>query len=292
MLISVAKHAIDEAYSWEVFVAEKNPKRLLIWNHNLDPTSKALQKINANSAFDEASPMAVRPTKGRRISSSSSSPAADILFPLGSAFYPFTFPSTSSMALKRSEFLQLYGHDLVLGSIAAFYALMAPYTKVEESFNVQAMHDILFHRHHLDSYDHLEFPGVVPRTFIGAMLISVLASPILLAISFLHLPKLYALIADIHHLSQDPTFFSLLLLVRLALGSMVLGTLRFFRVQVRLKFGHQVEWFFVVLTAVQFHLLFYCTRPLPNIFALGLVNLAYGYWLKGKNYAALNCLVL
>ncbi|CAN0900191.1 Dol-P-Man:Man(7)GlcNAc(2)-PP-Dol alpha-1,6-mannosyltransferase [Linum grandiflorum] len=291
MLISVAKHAIDEAYSWEVFVAEKNPKRLLIWNHNLDPTSKALQKINANSAFDEASPMAVRPTKGRRISSSSSSPAADILFPLGSAFYPFTFPSTSSMALKRSEFLQLYGHDLVLGSIAAFYALMAPYTKVEESFNVQAMHDILFHRHHLDSYDHLEFPGVVPRTFIGAMLISVLASPILLAISFLHLPKLYALIADIHHLSQDPTFFSLLLLVRLALGSMVLGTLRFFRVQVRLKFGHQVEWFFVVLTAVQFHLLFYCTRPLPNIFALGLVNLAYGYWLKGKNYAALNCLI-
>ncbi|CAN1829413.1 Dol-P-Man:Man(7)GlcNAc(2)-PP-Dol alpha-1,6-mannosyltransferase [Linum perenne] len=178
------------------------------------------------------------------------------------------------MVSKRSEFLQIYGYDLLLGSIAAFYALMAPYTKVEESFNVQAMHDILFHRHHLNNYDHLEFPGVVPRTFIGAFLISALASPVLLAVSFLQLPKLNALIA-----------------VRLALGSMVLGSLRFFRVQIRQKFGHQVEGFFVVLTAVQFHLLFYCTRPLPNIFALVVVNLAYGYWLKGKNYAALNFLI-
>jgi hypothetical protein len=31
----------------------------------------------------------------------------------------------------------LAGWDLMLGSIAAFYAVMVPYTKVEESFNVQ-----------------------------------------------------------------------------------------------------------------------------------------------------------
>jgi hypothetical protein len=30
-----------------------------------------------------------------------------------------------------------WGWDLMFGSIAAFYAVMAPYTKVEESFNVQ-----------------------------------------------------------------------------------------------------------------------------------------------------------
>ncbi|KAL0397653.1 UNVERIFIED_CONTAM: Dol-P-Man:Man(7)GlcNAc(2)-PP-Dol alpha-1,6-mannosyltransferase [Sesamum calycinum] len=40
------------------------------------------------------------------------------------------------MALN-SKFMQLYGYDLLLGSIAAFYVFMAPYTKVEESFNVQ-----------------------------------------------------------------------------------------------------------------------------------------------------------
>ena len=33
--------------------------------------------------------------------------------------------------------LSRWGWDLMLGSIAAFYAVMAPYTKVEESFNVQ-----------------------------------------------------------------------------------------------------------------------------------------------------------
>ncbi|CAI0548374.1 unnamed protein product [Linum tenue] len=166
------------------------------------------------------------------------------------------------------------GYDLLLGSIAAFYVLMAPYTKVEESFNIQAMHDILFHRHHLDNYDHLEFPGVVPRTFIGAFLISTLASPLVFAMRLLQFPKLYALIA-----------------VRLALGSVTLGTFRFFRIQVRQKFGHQVEGFLVVVTAFQFHLLFYSTRGLPNILALGGVNLAYGYWLKQKYYVSLNCLI-
>ncbi|XP_060673362.1 dol-P-Man:Man(7)GlcNAc(2)-PP-Dol alpha-1,6-mannosyltransferase isoform X2 [Ziziphus jujuba] len=92
--------------------------------------------------------------------------------------------------------------------------------------------------------------------------------------NLLNLPKIYSLVA-----------------VRLALGCIILSTLRFFRLQVRDQFGHQVEAFFVILTAVQFHLLFYCTRPLPNILALGVVNLAYGYWFKRKYYAALNCLI-
>ncbi|KAM3733357.1 hypothetical protein ACB098_11G129100 [Castanea mollissima] len=146
---------------------------------------------------------------------------------------------------KSSKLMERYGYDVLLGSIAAFYVIMVPYTKVEESFNVQAMHDILYHRHHLDNYDHLEFPGVVPRTFI----------------------------------------------VRMALGCIILSTLRFFRLQVRDKFGKHVEAFFVILTAIQFHVLFYCTRPLPNILAFGVVNLAYGYWLKGNFFAALNCLI-
>ncbi|KAK8492832.1 hypothetical protein V6N12_009714 [Hibiscus sabdariffa] len=177
-------------------------------------------------------------------------------------------------ATMASKFLQIYGYDLLLGSIAAFYVFMVPYTKVEESFNIQAMHDILYHRHRLDNYDHLEFPGVVPRTFIGALLVSILASPIVLAMQLLHLPKIYSLV-----------------IVRLALGCIILSTLRFLRIQVRNKFGHQVEVFFVIFTAVQFHVLFYCSRALPNILAMGVVNLAYGHWLKGNFYAALNYLV-
>uniref|UniRef100_A0A6N2LPB3 Mannosyltransferase n=1 Tax=Salix viminalis TaxID=40686 RepID=A0A6N2LPB3_SALVM len=115
------------------------------------------------------------------------------------------------MASKSSQFLRSYGYDLLLGSIAAFYVFAVPYTKVEESFNIQAMHDILYHKHRLENYDHLEFPGVVPRTFIGALIVSVLASPIVGVINLLRLSKIYALIA-----------------VRLALGCVVLSTLRFF----------------------------------------------------------------
>ncbi|VFQ94595.1 unnamed protein product [Cuscuta campestris] len=178
------------------------------------------------------------------------------------------------MAGKSESFLKLYGYDLLLGSIAAFYVFAAPYTKVEESFNVQAMHDILFHRHHLEKYDHFDFPGVVPRTFIGAFFVSILASPVVAAMSFAHLPKIYSLYV-----------------VRLVLGCITLFTLRFLREQIRKKFGYQVEAFFVILTASQFHMLFYCTRPLPNVFAFCLVNLAYGFLLKGSFYATLRCLV-
>ncbi|KAF5195879.1 Mannosyltransferase [Thalictrum thalictroides] len=175
---------------------------------------------------------------------------------------------------NSSKFLELYGWDLLLGSIASFYVFMIPYTKVEESFNVQAIHDIIYHRHHLDKYDHLEFPGVVPRTFIGALLISILASPLMLVMNLLKLQKLYTLVA-----------------VRLVLGCIILSTLRFFRIQVRRNFGPQVEGFFAIFTAFQFHLMFYSTRPLPNILALGLVNLAYGFWLKEHYYKTLKCLI-
>ncbi|GER43219.1 Dol-P-Man:Man(7)GlcNAc(2)-PP-Dol alpha-1,6-mannosyltransferase [Striga asiatica] len=167
------------------------------------------------------------------------------------------------MALN-SKFMHLLGYDVLLGSVAAIYVFMAPYTKVEESFNVQ--------------YDHLDFPGVVPRTFIGALIVSILSCPFAIVASLLQLPKIYSLYA----------------------GFTILYTLRFFRIQIRKNFGSQVEAFFVILTAIQFHTLFYCTRPLPNILAFGLgkilsvrkVNLAYGYWFKQSFYAALNSLVL
>lgn len=47
--------------------------------------------------------------------------------------------SEMTMIPRSPTFLWRYGYDILLGSIAAFYVIMVPYTKVEESFNIQVL---------------------------------------------------------------------------------------------------------------------------------------------------------
>ena len=68
--------------------------------------------------------------------------------------------------------------DLALLFTVGFFLWLCPYTKVEESFNMQAMHDLLtLPPTDLHAYDHLAFPGVVPRTFLGALALASTSFP-------------------------------------------------------------------------------------------------------------------
>lgn len=74
---------------------------------------------------------------------------------------------------------------LAIPTLVLLHLNIAPYTKVEESFHIQAVHDILSYgipTHDVletfrAQYDHFTFPGAVPRTFVGAATLSLLARP-------------------------------------------------------------------------------------------------------------------
>ena len=72
---------------------------------------------------------------------------------------------------------------LALPFLILVHLVYSPYTKVEESFNIQATHDIITYgvptkdigERLRKEYDHFGFPGVVPRTFTGAVILATFA---------------------------------------------------------------------------------------------------------------------
>lgn len=175
----------------------------------------------------------------------------------------------------RSLFSPSFGHkdlksinkmSLILFMTAAAHLFYTPFTKVEESFNLQAMHDILYLRHNFTQYDHHEFPGVVPRTFIGPLFVAIISSPFVLLFEALNIHKFWTQYV-----------------VRLVLAGTITLAWNNLRQTVIKQYGTMVAIWFTLMTITQFHFIFYMSRTLPNIMALPLVISAIDYWMKGQS---------
>ncbi|TKA54219.1 hypothetical protein B0A49_10374 [Cryomyces minteri] len=163
--------------------------------------------------------------------------------------------------------------SLVVPALVLLHLCWAPYTKVEESFNLQAAHDILTHgipTRHVEqtlaaNYDHVDFPGSVPRTFVGALVLASLSTPWL---------------AWLRSTEQVQ------MLVRGILGLFNAYALLSFRRAVDTAFGRVAGDWYILLQASQFHVIYYASRTLPNMFAFGLSTLALRNLLLVKSMAA------
>ncbi|KAF2013169.1 glycosyltransferase family 22 protein [Aaosphaeria arxii CBS 175.79] len=143
---------------------------------------------------------------------------------------------------------------LLIPASILIHVFVAPYTKVEESFNIQAIHDILIHgipnenaeQFFTANYDHISFPGSVPRTFAGALILSGLSRPWI-------------------WLVRSPQ--QLQLLVRSVLGLLNAAALVYFGQGVQRAFGRSAAVWYALFQSSQFHIIYYASRTLPNMFA-------------------------
>ncbi|KAK2005084.1 Alg9-like mannosyltransferase [Colletotrichum falcatum] len=148
----------------------------------------------------------------------------------------------------------------LIPALITVHLLLAPDTKVEESFNIQATHDVLVYgtpTHDVAArlratYDHFDFPGAVPRTFVGPVLLAGLGGPVVNLFGFRHAQ----------------------LVVRALLGLANAAALLVFARSLGKGLGSGVMRWWIVLLVSQFHVLFYASRTLPNMFAFGLTTLA------------------
>ena len=177
--------------------------------------------------------------------------------------------------------------DTLLIVVVSAHLINAPYTKVEESFSIQAIHDILkYGIFDISKYDHLRFSGVVPRSFIGPLIIAALTKPFT---SMSHFWNHYMGI-------KSSTDFETQLLVRCMIGLTNALSLIVLKNSVQKLFEdsltkEEVEknnlvqdsntnyyttigsWF-VIFVMTSFHLMFYSSRPLPNfVMTLPLTNI-------------------
>jgi alpha-1,6-mannosyltransferase len=188
-----------------------------------------------------------------------------------------TVTQQKSLLTMTARFLtpRLFAQGLLVAvSVAAL--VLCPYSKVEESFGLQAVYDLFYHglsplfeKRDPLPYDHLQFPGVVPRTFLGPLVIATICQ-VIRWIQFL--------LVDI---SLRPELVQSLARLVLLLFN-VAGFFAMARALDKKTANTTTGTYLLIITACQFHLPFYASRMLPNTFALCLTLQCYAAWLRGN----------
>jgi alpha-1,6-mannosyltransferase len=195
-----------------------------------------------------------------------------------------------------------------------------PHSKVEESFPLQAVHDLFYHglgpaiqavlERYFNPlagntniltttaasladvlpYDHTQFPGVVPRTFAGPGLLAVGSQ----VINWI----LYGVTGGRLNLQEQhpagvQSLARWLLLVANLHGWWCFATAvdqrqrqnqqRQNQQRQRQPGSRMIGTYLLLVTACQFHLVFYASRMLPNTFAVWLTLYAYAFWIRGSD---------
>ena len=162
---------------------------------------------------------------------------------------------------------------MLLPAVILLHLVASPYTKVEESFNIQATHDILTYGVPLrnasavitNDFDHVDFPGSVPRTFVGSLLLAWAATPIAAWVS-------------------RPDYLQYV--VRVILGLANALAIRSMKHAVDIAYGKAAGRWYVYMHISQFHIMYYASRTLPNMFGFALTTLAQRELILAKSVAS------
>ena len=174
--------------------------------------------------------------------------------------------------------------QLFLFLVSLSYLWICPHSKVEESFSLQAVHDLFYHGvspiltlssgqengdTEIPPYDHLQYPGVVPRSFTG---------PLFLAVACQIIRLIFYPFYDIAESPMDVQFMARFIL----LSAFVHGWFRLAASVDGRVGGTRTGTWLLLLTACQFHMPFYASRMLPNIFATTLCLHAFSAWIADR----------
>jgi alpha-1,6-mannosyltransferase len=132
---------------------------------------------------------------------------------------------------------------------------------------------VLFAYH---SYVDLKYPGVVPRTFTGPLILATLCNGLRL------------LLLPIIDIALYP------MVMQFAVRFFLLSILAMAWIQLAQAIDRKVKgtgsWL-LLITACQFHMPFYASRMLPNVFSLAVVLYSFAAWMRGNIPKAATLLV-